>query len=108
MTTLVTVKFQKPGAEFSSAEAASSNRVVGASLEFMQKITKMNSDFLISGVLAAPNTRDWDADTCTLTIEKRINDMDAYDAGWAEIADEMRARTLENGWHLVSKETTEE
>ena len=108
MTTLVTVKFQKPGAEFSSADAASSNRVVGASLEFIQKIAKMNSDFLISGVLAAPNTKSWDADTCTLTIEKRITDVEAYDAVWTTISSELRTHTFANGWHLVSKETTEE
>jgi len=108
MTTLVTVKFQKLGAVFSTADEASDDRYVGADPTLLEETAALNTTFLANGVMSAPNSKTWDQDTNTLTVVKYINSIADYDAGWAPFGTELNTVAVNNGWTLVSKEVVEQ
>jgi hypothetical protein len=100
--TQITVVLEKTGAVFASEIEANANRFLGYS-ELFTQASDANKEMVDDGTLAEAMSRVWNQSAFTLTLVKRVTNMDNYNAVWGPIAPGVRAAETANGWVQVSE-----
>lgn len=104
MSITAVTKYQKLGGTFASGEEAYADKNSMYTAEFSAAVDQWLADQLEAGILLEPTTVEWDADTHTLTITRKIlNNMEEFSVGRPSI-DHALAKAEDSGWTLLGQE----
>lgn len=90
---------RKPGAVFANADEANADRLSKYSPALLEAVDSMYADMLARGILLEPVSHEWDQETQTLTVVKKVSSKAAYrEACIAVPSAIMRAAAERAGW----------
>jgi len=99
--TIHTAVWEKPNSTFADGQSAYNDMFSGATQEFLDSLSSVDTSLLSSGVVNVAETYSWDQASSQLTITRDINDMNSFLSARDGVRDEYMTITQSNGWTRV-------